>query len=134
MVRLFNVYYPTRVLVLFGAYQGTVRTDGFHWTNPFNKKIKVSLRARNLNGDKLKVNDKSGNPIEIAAVVVWRVTDTGRVRVAFKGRTVADLPAHALVDDAPRYRRPSARPLRHRQVFARRHQLRRLRCGSSPSR
>jgi regulator of protease activity HflC (stomatin/prohibitin superfamily) len=53
-----------------------VRTAGFHWTNPFNKKLKVSLRARNLNGDKLKVNDKSGNPIEIAAVVVWRVQDT----------------------------------------------------------
>lgn len=65
-----------RVLILFGAYKGTVRTAGFHWTNPFNKKLKVSLRARNLNGDKLKVNDKSGNPIEIAAVVVWRVQDT----------------------------------------------------------
>jgi regulator of protease activity HflC (stomatin/prohibitin superfamily) len=67
-----------RVLVLFGAYQGSVRTSGFHWTNPFNKKLRVSLRARNLNGDKLKVNDKSGNPIEIAAVVVWRVKDTAQ--------------------------------------------------------
>ena len=67
-----------RVLVLFGAYKGTVRTSGFHWTNPFNKKLRVSLRARNLNGDKLKVNDKSGNPIEIAAVVVWRVQDTAQ--------------------------------------------------------
>ena len=61
------------VLVLFGAYQGTVRQDGLHWTNPFNRKFKISLRARNFNGEKLKVNDKSGNPIEIAAVVVWRV-------------------------------------------------------------
>ena len=64
------------VLILFGAYQGTERHSGFHWTNPFNRKLKISLRARNLNGDKLKVNDKRGNPIEIAAVVVWRVEDT----------------------------------------------------------
>jgi len=64
------------VLILFGAYRGTVRTSGFFWTNPFNKRVKLSLRARNLNGEKLKVNDKRGNPIEIAAVVVWRVQDT----------------------------------------------------------
>jgi regulator of protease activity HflC (stomatin/prohibitin superfamily) len=67
-----------RVLILFGAYKGSVRRSGFHWTNPFNKKAKISLRARNLNGEKLKVNDKSGNPIEIAAVVVWRVQDTAQ--------------------------------------------------------
>ncbi len=67
-----------RVLLLFGGYQGTVRTSGFHWTNPFNRKTRISLRARNLNGDKLKVNDKRGNPIEIAAVVVWRVQDTAQ--------------------------------------------------------
>jgi regulator of protease activity HflC (stomatin/prohibitin superfamily) len=66
------------VLVLFGAYRGTVRTSGFFLTNPFNKKLKISLRARNLNGDQLKVNDKRGNPIEIAAVVVWRVQDTAQ--------------------------------------------------------
>ena len=66
------------VLILFGAYKGTVRTSGFFWTNPFNKKVKISLRAHNLNGDKLKVNDKRGNPIEIAAVVVWRVDDTAQ--------------------------------------------------------
>jgi regulator of protease activity HflC (stomatin/prohibitin superfamily) len=66
------------VLILFGAYRGSVRTSGFFWTNPFNKRIKISLRARNLNGDKLKVNDKRGNPIEIAAVVVWRVQDTAQ--------------------------------------------------------
>lgn len=66
------------VLVLFGAYRGTVRDSGFYWTNPFNKKLKVSLRARNLNGEKLKVNDKRGNPIEIAVVVVWRVRDTAQ--------------------------------------------------------
>jgi len=66
------------VLILFGAYKGTVRDSGFFWTNPFNRKIKISLRARNLNGEKLKVNDKRGNPIEIAAVVVWRVQDTAQ--------------------------------------------------------
>jgi regulator of protease activity HflC (stomatin/prohibitin superfamily) len=63
-------------LVLFGAYKGTIRVSGWHWANPFLAKKKVSLRARNLNGDKLKVNDEMGNPIEIAAVVVWRVENT----------------------------------------------------------
>ena len=67
-----------RVLMLFGAYAGTVRHSGFHWTNPFYTKKRLSLRSRNLNGDKLKVNDKRGNPIEIAAVVVWRVEDTAQ--------------------------------------------------------
>lgn len=67
-----------RVLILFGSYRGTERRSGFHWTNPFNTKPKVSMRARNLNGDKLKVNDKRGNPIEIAAVVVWKVEDTAQ--------------------------------------------------------
>jgi len=94
-----------RVLVLFGKYKGTVRESGFHWANPFYSngpmtagagiaapaakpgtsaprrtqgRNKISLRARTLNGDKLKVNDKRGNPIEIAAVVVWRVQDTAQ--------------------------------------------------------
>lgn len=66
------------VLVLFGAYRGTVRDSGFFFTNPFNRKLKISLRARNFNGEKLKVNEKRGNPIEIAAVVVWRVQDTAQ--------------------------------------------------------
>ena len=95
-----------RVLILFGEYRGTVRASGFHWGNPFYSngpsamravaeagktgdrtaiaqamkkhpsRNKISLRARNLNGEKIKVNDKRGNPIEIAAVVVWRVQDT----------------------------------------------------------
>ena len=98
----------SRVLVLFGEYRGTVRESGFHWGNPFYSngpsslraiaeagksgdkdalamamrkrpsRNKVSLRARNLNGEKLKVNDKRGNPIEIGAVVVWRVQDTAQ--------------------------------------------------------
>jgi regulator of protease activity HflC (stomatin/prohibitin superfamily) len=100
-----------RVLVLFGAYKGTVRESGFHWANPFYSvgansfatnvrmqqlaaggnaaaaaacsqksasRFKVSLRTRNFNSDKLKVNDSRGNPIEIAAVVVWRVQDTAQ--------------------------------------------------------
>jgi regulator of protease activity HflC (stomatin/prohibitin superfamily) len=65
-----------RVLVLFGEYKGTVRESGFWWTNPFMSKLKISLRSRNLEGAKLKVNDKVGNPIEIATVIVWRVNDT----------------------------------------------------------
>ena len=95
-----------RVLVLFGAYKGTVRTAGFHWANPFYsgggtspaarvaavqaavkgdttavvqlRRNKISLRARTYNSPALKVNDKRGNPIEIAAVVVWRVQDTAQ--------------------------------------------------------
>lgn len=67
-----------RVLLLFGDYKGTERRTGFHWTNPFYTKKEISVRARNLNGDKLKVNDRRGNPIEIAAVVVWRVEDTAQ--------------------------------------------------------
>jgi regulator of protease activity HflC (stomatin/prohibitin superfamily) len=64
------------VVLLFGDYKGTTRENGLRFANPFFTKRKVSLKARNLNGDRLKVNDLSGNPIEIAAVVVWRVSDT----------------------------------------------------------
>jgi regulator of protease activity HflC (stomatin/prohibitin superfamily) len=90
-----------QVLVLFGKYAGTVKEDGFHWANPFsvqrgswetvpiegrangvslrlNRKYKVSLRARNFETQSLKVNDQRGNPIEIGAVVVWRVDDTAK--------------------------------------------------------
>ena len=66
------------VLILFGKYKGTVKQSGFHWANPLLIKKKVSLRAHNLNGEKLKVNDLRGNPIEIAVVVVWRVMDTAQ--------------------------------------------------------
>lgn len=66
----------SKVLLLFGRYVGTVRHPGFHWTNPFQTKRKMSLRVRTLNGEKLKVNDLSGNPIEIAAIIVWQVSDT----------------------------------------------------------
>ncbi len=66
------------VLILFGRYTGTVKHSGFHWANPFLIKKKVSLRAHNLNGQSIKVNDRRGNPVEIAAVVVWRVTNTAQ--------------------------------------------------------
>jgi regulator of protease activity HflC (stomatin/prohibitin superfamily) len=67
-----------RVLVFFGRYVGTVRDAGLWWTNPFTIKRHVSLRIHNLNSERLKVNDLSGNPIEIAAVVVWRVVDSAK--------------------------------------------------------
>lgn len=67
-----------RVLILFGQYRGTARISGWHWTNPLNSKVRISLRSRNFNSEKLKVNDKRGNPIEIAVVVVWRVQDTAQ--------------------------------------------------------
>jgi regulator of protease activity HflC (stomatin/prohibitin superfamily) len=66
------------VLILFGSYVGTVRESGWWWTNPFNTRKRVSLRVRSLNGQMIKVNDHSGNPVEIAAVVVWRVLDTAQ--------------------------------------------------------
>jgi nucleotide-binding universal stress UspA family protein len=65
-----------KVLLLFGKYVGTVKKSGFHYVNPFMTKRSVSLRFRTLNGEKLKVNDLDGNPVEIATVVVWRVRDT----------------------------------------------------------
>ena len=67
-----------RVLVLFGKYIGSVRESGFHYANPFAVKRHVSLRIRNFNSEKIKVNDLHGNPIEIAAVVVWYVADSAR--------------------------------------------------------
>jgi regulator of protease activity HflC (stomatin/prohibitin superfamily) len=67
-----------RVLVFFGRYIGTVREAGFWWANPFTVKRHVSLRIRNFNSERLKVNDLQGNPIEIAAVVVWKVVDSAK--------------------------------------------------------
>ncbi|MBA4250410.1 MAG: hypothetical protein C0425_02570 [Chlorobiaceae bacterium] len=68
----------SRIIVLFGKYSGTVTEDGFWFTNPFTKREQVSRRIRNFNSEKIKVNDLQGNPIEIAAVVVWRVVDSAR--------------------------------------------------------
>lgn len=68
----------SRVLIFFGKYIGTVRNSGFWWVNPFTIKRRVSLRIRNFNSDKIKVNDLHGNPIEIGAVVVWKVIDSAK--------------------------------------------------------
>jgi regulator of protease activity HflC (stomatin/prohibitin superfamily) len=77
-VKGFTVVYPNGscVLVLFGAYKGTIRENGFFWVNPFYIKRIISLRARNFNSDPIKVNDKIGNPIKIGLVLVWRVAET----------------------------------------------------------
>jgi len=76
----FTVVQPNeaRVLVLFGKYIGSIRDSGFWWANPFADKKRVSLRIRNFNSEKIKVNDLHGNPVEIAAVVVWQVVDSSR--------------------------------------------------------
>ena len=65
-----------RVMTLFGKYSGSAKADGFHWANPLLKKRHISLRIRNFESTKIKVNDHEGNPIEIAAIVVWRVVET----------------------------------------------------------
>jgi regulator of protease activity HflC (stomatin/prohibitin superfamily) len=67
-----------RVIQLFGKYRGTTRTQGLQWVNPFTRRLKVSTRIRNLETAQAKVNDADGNPIEIAAVVVWQVQDTAK--------------------------------------------------------
>jgi hypothetical protein len=66
------------ILLLFGEYKGTDRSEGLRWANPFFRKQKISLRAHNLMSERMKVNDKRGNPIEIAAAVVWRVRNTAK--------------------------------------------------------
>ncbi len=66
------------ILTLFGSYRGTDRNSGLRWTNPFNRRARISLRAYNFATDKIKVNDQRGNPIEIAAAIVWRVENTAQ--------------------------------------------------------
>jgi len=74
----FTVVNPNEssVLILFGAYRGTIKTNGLFWVNPFFVRKKISLRARNFDSETIKVNDKIGNPIKIGCVLVWRVEDT----------------------------------------------------------
>ncbi len=67
-----------RVLLFFGHYTGVIRESGFFWVNPFAIKKRVSMRVRNFNSEKIKVNESSGSPIEIAAVVVWKVIDSAK--------------------------------------------------------
>lgn len=64
------------VLILFGAYKGTIKTNGLFWVNPFFVRKRISLKARNFNSETIKVNDKIGNPIKIGCVLVWKVEDT----------------------------------------------------------
>jgi regulator of protease activity HflC (stomatin/prohibitin superfamily) len=73
-----TIVYPNGscLMVLFGAYKGTIRENGFFWVNPFYMKRRVSLRARNFDSEPIKVNDKIGNPIKIGFVLVWRVSET----------------------------------------------------------
>lgn len=78
----------SRVLTFFGTYSGTVKANGLFFVNPLYKKQSISLRARNLNGQSLKVNDKMGNPIEIAAVIVWQVEDTAKAAFAVDNYTL----------------------------------------------
>ena len=74
----FYLIYPngSKVMTLFGAYRGTVKENGLFWTNPFYARRSISLRARNFDSERLKVNDKLGNPILISVILVWRVNDT----------------------------------------------------------
>lgn len=74
----FFFVYPnsSRVMTLFGEYKGTVKDHGFYWVNPFYVRKPISLRARNFDSERLKVNDKLGNPINISVILVWRVKDT----------------------------------------------------------
>ncbi len=78
VVRGFFIVNPngSKVMVLFGAYKGTVRENGFFWTNPFYSRQRISLRARNFDSERVKVNDKIGNPIMINVILVWQVNDT----------------------------------------------------------
>lgn len=80
MLKGFVVIDPNQASVpnFFGNYAGTLREPGFFWVNPFNNKHPISLRAHNLNTPTLKVNDRAGNPVDVAAVIVWRVFDTAR--------------------------------------------------------
>ncbi len=70
----------SKVITLFGKYVGTVKDNGFYWANPFWAKHKITLRARNIEGEKIKVNDKEGNPIIIGAVIVWQVKDASKAK------------------------------------------------------
>ena len=74
----FVIIYPnySSVLTLFGKYQGTIKKNGFHWVNPLFVRKKISLRAQNFDSEKIKVNDKLGNPIQISVILVWKVENT----------------------------------------------------------
>jgi len=81
-----------RAMVFFGKYRGTFRENGFWWVNPFITKKKISLRARNLNAEAIKVNDKSGNPIMIGLVMVWRIKDVYKALFEIDSQTMGQTP------------------------------------------
>ena len=81
-----------RAMVFFGKYRGTFRENGFWWVNPLLTKKKVSLRARNLNAEAIKVNDKSGNPIMIGLVMVWRIRDVYKALFEIDSQTMGQTP------------------------------------------
>ncbi len=82
-----------RAMVFFGKYKGTFKKTGFYWVNPFLEKKKISLRARNLNVEPIKVNDKVGNPILIGLVLVWKLEDTYKALFEIDSQTMASNPA-----------------------------------------
>lgn len=77
-------------MVFFGEYKGTFKNTGFFWVNPFMNKKKLSLRARNLDVEPIKVNDKIGNPILIGLVLVWKLKDTYKAMFEIDAQTMAD--------------------------------------------
>lgn len=79
-----------RVMVFFGKYEGTFKDTGFYWVNPFMEKKKLSMRARNLDVEPIKVNDKVGNPILIGLVLVWKLKDTYKAMFDIDAQTMAD--------------------------------------------
>lgn len=89
-----------RVMVFFGEYRGTVKDNGFFWVNPFYAKKKLTLRARNLDAEPIKVNDKTGNPIMIGMVVVWKVVDTYKASFEIDNASMASsIPGTGLQDN-----------------------------------
>jgi len=88
-----------RVMIFFGEYEGTVKDNGFFWVNPFYTKKKLTLRARNLDAEPIKVNDKSGNPVMIGLVVVWRVADTYKASFVVDNASMAPAVTGAVMVD-----------------------------------
>ena len=84
------------VLLFFGKYRGTFTQDGFYWVNPLLSKKKVSLRARNLNPEPIKVNDKVGNPVLIGMVLVWKLEDTYKALFEIDSQSLATVPAGSI--------------------------------------
>ena len=87
-----------RVMIFFGKYRGTVKENGFFWVNPFYVKKKLTLRARNLDAEPIKVNDKNGNPIMIGQMLVWRVVDTYKASFDIDNRSKTNVPVGTGID------------------------------------